>query len=86
MDIQAYCRKYGVSRAKAEHVAREQERFKVDIAQPGTQLFDNAWGDKVKRDAETKHKQEQESQAMKQELAEKREFDKTHDPLHPKFL
>ena len=58
MNIQEYCQKYKVSRDKAEFELREREVHKVDIAQPGSLLWDQAWAGKAKKRQEAKEKKE----------------------------
>ena len=71
MNISEYCQKYKVSRDKAEFELREREVHKVDIAQPGSELWDKAWAEKAKKRKEQKEKREREAENHKHALEEK---------------
>lgn len=71
MNIQDYCQKYKVSRDKAEFELREKEVHKVDIAQPGSELWDKAWAGKAKKRQEMKEKREKQRQDERSLLEER---------------
>lgn len=44
-----------------KRLAKLQEANRVDIAQPGSPLFEKAWGGKIKKDKEAHDKREREA-------------------------
>lgn len=72
-----------MSRDQARHLAREQEIHKVDIAQPGSELFEKAWGPTLARRSQEKAKRETEARDAWEESRSRREFEKRRD--HPTF-
>ena len=53
-----------------------QEKHKVDIAQPGTHLFEKAWGGKVKKADEDRQKRESVAQQKWLESEEVRKYER----------
>jgi hypothetical protein len=59
-----------------EYLARMQEAYKEDIAQPGTPLFDKVYGDKIRRDKINKEKRERIARDMREEIEQKKRWKK----------
>lgn len=78
-----YLQRFKMSRSRAEAIAREQAKHPEDIAQPGTALFEKAWGWKVNKDKENEAKRIQESKDYKEHVEAIKEHEARLKEGHP---
>ena len=70
-----------------KYLASLQKKYALDILQPGSVKFDQVYGEKLRKQEETRHKISEESKAMWEEKREKKghdEFKKNH--VNPRYL